>query len=84
MDMSRRRRRIGRVERQITRYFIAADGADVRFPDFVDWAYLGGRRVWRQVIYAALKRCGGRNVGYGRWRASDALMRAIRGESGER
>jgi hypothetical protein len=59
MDMA------GRIQRQVRRCLIAAEGP-VQFAELVAWAYAGGRRPWRSPIYCALERYGV-NVRRGWW-----------------
>ena len=75
--------RRGRVTRQITRCFIAAGGDAVQFKDLMDWAYAGTRPQWRWSVYLALRRCGGRNVGRGRWAPNAELAERIGGSNSE-
>jgi len=69
----------GRIQRQVRRALIAANGEPVPFGELVEWAYAGGRRAWRLPVYRALARWG-TNVGRGQWRANDELMARIRGD----
>jgi hypothetical protein len=69
--------RVGRIQRQVRRRLVAADGP-VQFSELVAWSYAGDRRPWRWPIYRALRRWGV-NVGRGWWAPNDELRRLIEG-----
>jgi len=45
----------GRIQRQVRRRLIVADGEPVSFEDLMRWSYAGGRLPWRWPIYRALR-----------------------------